>query len=158
VPAVQPREPQPRTWRPEAVGAVIVLVAGPPCSGKSTYVEQHAQPGDFVVDWDLIAQELGSTATHNHPRTMRDQINYHLLDRCQQVADGLHPRSWVIRCLADPAKRARWVGWLSAELVIIDEPDEVLEERALQRPDPAATLKGIRYWRRLNSREARWVL
>lgn len=45
----------------------ITLVWGPPAAGKSTYVQHHAQPGDIIVDFDLIAQSLGSPDTHNHP-------------------------------------------------------------------------------------------
>jgi hypothetical protein len=32
----------------------IVLVAGPPCAGKTTYVRDHAQPGDTVLDQDVL--------------------------------------------------------------------------------------------------------
>jgi hypothetical protein len=44
----------------------ITLVHGPPGAGKSTYVAEHKGPGDLVVDYDLIAQALGSDVTHGH--------------------------------------------------------------------------------------------
>lgn len=40
----------------------IVLVAGPPGAGKSTYVQTHRLPGDVVVDYDLIAEAFGTPA------------------------------------------------------------------------------------------------
>lgn len=45
---------------------MLTVVTGPPCSGKTTYVQQHAMPGDIVIDFDLIAQALGSPAAHGH--------------------------------------------------------------------------------------------
>lgn len=44
---------------------------GPPCSGKSTYVREHAKPGDIVVDFDVLAQALGSPVPHDHNREIR---------------------------------------------------------------------------------------
>lgn len=46
---------------------MITLVVGPPTGGKSTWVRDHAQPGDVIVDFDTIAQTLGSPVTHDHP-------------------------------------------------------------------------------------------
>ena len=40
----------------------IVLVAGPPGSGKTTYVQTHREPSDVVVDYDLIAEAFGEPA------------------------------------------------------------------------------------------------
>ena len=35
-------------------------------SGKTTYARQHAKPGDIIIDFDLIAQALGSPVGHGH--------------------------------------------------------------------------------------------
>lgn len=51
-------------WRRAAT--TIVLVAGPPGAGKSTYVRERAAPGDVVVDYDRLAEALGSPVTHGH--------------------------------------------------------------------------------------------
>lgn len=47
---------------------MLTVITGPPCSGKTTYARQHAKPGDIIVDFDLIAQALGSPVTHGHDR------------------------------------------------------------------------------------------
>lgn len=52
----------------------IVLIAGPPCAGKSTYAQQHAEPGDMVIDYDLIAAAIGSPDHHDHPASLRPAI------------------------------------------------------------------------------------
>lgn len=45
---------------------MITVVTGPPCSGKTTYVRDHARPGDIVIDYDAIAQALGAPDGHDH--------------------------------------------------------------------------------------------
>ena len=44
----------------------ITLVYGPPGAGKSTYVQQHRQPDDLVVDYDLLGNALGSNTREQH--------------------------------------------------------------------------------------------
>lgn len=57
-----------RTWaevgdatRPDLPkpGCQVRLLCGPPAAGKSSYVKLHAQPGDIVIDLDLIASRMG---------------------------------------------------------------------------------------------------
>ncbi|MCB2007567.1 MAG: HNH endonuclease, partial [Rhodoferax sp.] len=36
----------------------VVVVCGPPGSGKSTYAQDHASPSDLVIDVDVIAARL----------------------------------------------------------------------------------------------------
>lgn len=50
---------------------MIHVVYGPPGAGKSTYVDEHRQPGDVVIDLDVLAVALGSTDTHDHHDDVR---------------------------------------------------------------------------------------
>jgi hypothetical protein len=45
---------------------MLTVVTGAPCSGKTTYVTQHARPDDIVIDFDQVAQALGSQVSHGH--------------------------------------------------------------------------------------------
>jgi broad-specificity NMP kinase len=45
---------------------MLTIITGPPCSGKTTYARTHARPGDIVVDFDALAQALGSPVSHGH--------------------------------------------------------------------------------------------
>lgn len=51
---------------------MITVVTGAPCSGKSTYAREHAGAADTVIDFDLIAQALGSHDSHDHPAWLRE--------------------------------------------------------------------------------------
>lgn len=37
---------------------MLFLVIGPPAAGKTTWVRQHAQKGDIIVDYDTLAAAL----------------------------------------------------------------------------------------------------
>lgn len=43
---------------------MLNVVTGPPCAGKSTYVEEHRNPGSVVVDFDKLAVALGAESDH----------------------------------------------------------------------------------------------
>lgn len=36
----------------------VYVVTGPPAAGKSTWVREHAQPGDITIDYDTLVQAL----------------------------------------------------------------------------------------------------
>jgi predicted kinase len=77
----------------------IVIITGPPCSGKSTYVNEHRELGDVMFDLDLIAAALtGSDPQHgNWPlgvRTLCLAVRDALIRRVQSRVDI--PRLWII--------------------------------------------------------------
>ena len=45
---------------------MLTVVSGPPCSGKSTYIEAHAKSGDVIVDLDRLALALSPDGTTHH--------------------------------------------------------------------------------------------
>lgn len=42
------------------------VVTGPPAAGKSTFVREHAQPGDIRIDFDELANTLAGVPAGNH--------------------------------------------------------------------------------------------
>ena len=51
----------------------LIIVTGPPASGKSTWVRDHARPNDIVIDYDVLAQALSGPGadTHRHGKQVR---------------------------------------------------------------------------------------
>jgi AAA domain len=51
----------------------VRIVTGAPCSGKSTYIREHAKPGDVVIDLDRLALALSIDGTphHDYPAHLR---------------------------------------------------------------------------------------
>ena len=51
---------------------MLTVITGPPCSGKTTWVEQHAHPDDIVIDLDTLAYALTYGRTeHDYPPQVR---------------------------------------------------------------------------------------
>lgn len=104
---------------------MITVIAGPPCSGKTTYARQHARPGDIVIDFDAIAQALGSLDGHDHDPRIRE-ITAAAWSAAVEYAGT---RAWVIdsrptRIRQFAYQRAR------ARIVKLDAPADELHRRA----------------------------
>jgi len=75
---------------------VRYIVAGAPCSGKSTFVRDRVQAGDLVYDYDTLHMALSGQASHAHDPAIRDYV----LTARDAIFDDLeiHPSqpAWVI--------------------------------------------------------------
>ena len=118
--------------------SVLTVITGPPCSGKSTYARQHAKPGDIIVDFDTIAQALGSPVTHGHDRQFwkvaieaRTAAIKAAIAQCRQGATA-----WVVD--SRPTEQARQ-AYLKAGGRIVDltELREELHRRAAEDRPPS---------------------
>lgn len=53
----------------------IYIIDGAPGSGKTTYVKNHKQPGDIIVDMDMLAAALqGEFSTHPDYTPVMDAV------------------------------------------------------------------------------------
>ena len=53
---------------------MIRVITGPPASGKTTYVRENAQPGDYIIDMDYLAEAMWLRNTdelHDYPDELR---------------------------------------------------------------------------------------
>lgn len=127
----------------------VTLVTGPPCSGKSTHVTQHASDGDLIVDFDTIARELGSPRPWIHPPEIRRRAEVLTRQRLSQVRAMTEGRAWIIRSVPNPGERQRLADWLHADHVLVLLPDtDTLQTRMRERPQPGRTLRGVNTWMR----------
>lgn len=125
--------------------ATITLVCGPPCSGKTTWVREHAQPGDLIVDWDAIAQALGSPHPWQHPAALtpfiaeaRDAVIARL-DRTHDLT-----AAWLIATAPRHADRQRLAP--HAHVTLLATPEEECLRRARRDARPAGTMDAIEAW------------
>jgi predicted kinase len=110
---------------------MLTIITGPPCSGKSTYARQHALPGDIIIDFDTIAQALGSPATHGHSNHIW-KVTADARDAAITAAVRCHAngaRVWIADSKPTTAKRA-WYAAKGARFADLDATAAELHRRA----------------------------
>jgi 5-methylcytosine-specific restriction protein A len=123
----------------------VVLVCGPPASGKSTWVRSQARPGDQVIDFDHLCRSLGSRDRYDHPLLVRQLAK--TMRRSLEDKAGTHPgRTWVIRSLPRAEDRTTVAERLGARVVMHAVPADEAIARARQDQRPAWTEQAIRGW------------
>jgi 5-methylcytosine-specific restriction protein A len=106
----------------------VILVCGAPCSGKTTYVRDHAQPADIVLDQD----DIGATAMNRG------------LERITAMHTGT---AWVIRCAPGQRDRDRLAHGIGAtQVILLTAPEHVLKSRARARRNPGRHVRAVSHW------------
>jgi hypothetical protein len=116
---------------------MLTVITGPPCSGKTTYLRQHALPGHLVVDFDAIAQALGSRVTHDHGQALREAAGVvwsaAVREAIRQHGKGRH--AWVIDSRPSPWRAGQYAQ-AGARLVALAAPAAELHRRASEAGRP----------------------
>ena len=113
---------------------MITVVTGPPCSGKSTYVRTHAKPGDIVIDFDTLAQALGSPVPHDHSPQVRNVI---IRMRRAAIDTALNQRGidvWIVDCNISPERLAAYKRAGAVIRAMTADADELHRRATAERP------------------------
>lgn len=127
--------------------ARVVLIAGPPCAGKTTLAHQLSQPGDLIVDFDDTARELGSPAQWLHPEPYRSQAEAQLRTTLAQLPGPDAGTAYVIRSASTARARAIQARAIQArECILIVPTRDECHRRADTDQRPAGTHQQIDHW------------
>lgn len=119
-------------------GSRIMIVCGPPAGGKSTYVLDHAQPNDVLIDLDRLVDAL----TPGMRRTMEPPPHVkHLAIRARRTIIERATRMytpctvWMIHALPTAQDVAEYQGnrW---PIIVIDPGRTVVEQRVHEERSP----------------------
>ena len=121
---------------------MIRLITGHICSGKSTWVREHASLEDIVIDCDRIAMAISavSTAANEYSdgaRELARSVRWSLVNAAATM--HLHSRGgwdlWIIHAYPSEAALANYrrVGAIAKEMQA--EPDVLRRRAALERPE-----------------------
>jgi len=129
----------------------VHVVWGAPGSGKTTYVRKHIQPGDVVIDLDLIGRALSMADKTEVPRNVEriayDIRDYLYIQIAQRQLDA--KQVWVIAGLPKREQRQQIAKQLNAELVFIESTFHECYQHILhdtERKDKALQLAIIEKW------------
>lgn len=137
------------TWlRPSAMS--LTIVCGPPCSGKTTYVEANRKDADIVIDIDAIARAIDPSYRHWEGMLRGDLMNKAIRTRNAMLgalANRRQGKAWFI--VAAPAQEERdwWRERLGGEVVLLHPGVDECKRRAIVRDTPNA-IAGIDEWER----------
>ena len=135
----------------------LTIVCGPPCSGKTTYVEQNKSAGDQVIDLDLISVQL---EPNFRPWKQTDfdllrraiRMRNLLLLRLSKLETG---KAWFIVGAPTAAERDWWKLKLGGGIALLSVAPDECKRRAIARGTPEA-IQGIDDW--FEKSEQCWTL
>lgn len=122
--------------KPKPRPANIFVITGPPASGKTTWVREHAKPGDITIDFDAIANVLTPPNGQPHKHTPAVQA---VTKAARQAAIDTALRTpeidvYVIHSSPSAATLARYRD-AGAQVVTIDPGQDVVLARCrAERP------------------------
>lgn len=106
---------------------MLTVVTGPPCAGKTTYVREHATPGDIIIDYDLLAVALGSPDSHDHPpaiAAVAANARMAAIDAAKQTRVD----TWIIHAHPTPQSLAIYRKQ-GTRVIEIDPGEQVVRQR-----------------------------
>ena len=109
----------------------VYLVYGSPCSGKSTWVNDVANPDDLIVDIDSIWECISSSDKYHKPARLKSNVfgvRDCLLDQVR-TRTGMWRNAYIIGGYPLRSDRDRLCDLLRATPIFIDEPKEICLSR-----------------------------
>lgn len=116
---------------------MLYVVIGPPAAGKSTWVREHAKPGDITIDFDALANTLTPQGKGSHEHT--PQVIKVTKATRQAAIDAAIPLAglvdvYLIHSSPSKALLTKYIN-RGAQVVTIDPGRDVVLARAkLERP------------------------
>jgi predicted kinase len=126
----------------------LTVITGPPASGKTYWVKQHAKRNDITIDFDAIVSVLTpATTSHDPPRHIVDvaiQARYAAIKTALYWANhGIDV--FIIHAMPSDKQLARYQQ-ANANIITIDPGQDVCIERAHADKRPARSLRIINEW------------
>lgn len=100
----------------------VMVVSGPPCSGKSLYAEKHMAPADCILDTDVIVSELSGMPIYQAPNEI--WMDRAIIERNRRLSrlPQRYNRVWIISTSAQKWQRDFWRDRFGATVYVMETP------------------------------------
>lgn len=111
----------------------VYIVYGPPMSGKTSYVIEHMEEGDLIVDMDSLYQAVTLLPRYHKP----DILKYNVFAIKNSIIENIKTRyggfrtAWIIGGYPRKVERERLISMLNATPIFLD----VSKEECINRID-----------------------
>ena len=136
--------------------ANITVIIGPPCAGKSTYIQSKAATGDVLIDYDAIAKAIGNKSSHNATGSIRDIALSMRWRAIYSITEGIEDDAWIIHTAPNESLIKEYAE-AGAVFQILDPGIEACIERAKQDERPEETIEVIQQWYEGKERLLSWI-
>lgn len=123
-----------------------VLVIGPPLSGKSTWVKEHAQAGDLIWDFDLVHSALSLQDSHQHIDSIKPYVFVVRDAIFKRLREPGIANAWIISSSPEKSRVQEQIDQLDAQVMPLLATPEEAHRRADKTERPAAWHGYIDNW------------
>ena len=133
----------------------VTIITGAPASGKTTFVEKHAKPGDIRIDFDSFTRTISGIDSHTQSREV---IALALEMWKASVATALRLRTtkniWIIHADPDPIAFRRYQR-AGTRIIQIDPGEEIVLSRCQSERPPEAIEKAKQWYAKWKPKKAK---
>ena len=100
----------------------VYIVYGPPMCGKSSYVIEHMEVGDIVVDMDKLYEAVSFMPSYNKP----ENLKYNVFAIRNSIIDNIKTRyggfrtAWIVGGYPNKVEREKLALDLGAKLIYLE--------------------------------------
>ena len=134
------------TTKQKTGGALLHIITGPPAAGKSTYLKQHAKPGDIRIDFDDLANLLTGKdpANHEHDRDIRDLVRAMRTTAIKKAMQQTRRDVWIIH--SNPAENTMSKYKQAGATIHTIDPGKDIVMKRIKQQRPPVMLKVAGQW------------
>jgi len=113
-------------------GQAIYVIVGPPCSGKSTYVNEKIKGGGVRVDFDLLALAFGAESEHEANEEIKEIVVKARYAAIREILGGVPTTAWIIETTPS-SKMIEYYKESGAIFKVVDPGENICLARAAKR-------------------------
>ncbi len=128
----------------------LTTVCGPPCSGKTTYVQANATASDIIIDLDSIYRRIKPDYQHWQDMLEASLISEGIRIRNAMLGSLAHQKigtAWFIVSAPHAKEREWWKRKLGGSVLLLHPGTDECKARAISRGTPNA-INGVDDWER----------